>query len=270
VSIGVYIPLRNGGDWCETVTLPAGFNYVALDNQSTDGSADVLRQRGVDVRQTHELLGRLENWTATVRDFLAGPHDWLKWLFVADELFPDAHENLRQAIDAYPQARLIVCDYFVDNAAGRWPWPNLGETRLIQPAEAMALAVERGNWFGAPLAHCVHREALSHGFDFGDLPWVADWRLCLEIAARHPVLYLKQPVGVFDTARHGYHTLNELSLSASLEEGLMRVLAAQHYLRLTGDSTGHQHLLQFAEQSTLQSILKRASQRGITYTFNAA
>src|SRR6188768_4120210 len=106
-DIVVYIPVRNSVEWCRSVTLPAGLDYVASDNGSTDGSAEALRERGIQVIEQPRDLGRIGNWEFCVRHFLDSGKPWMKWLFTGDVLAPDFAASADRAVQAYPQARII-------------------------------------------------------------------------------------------------------------------------------------------------------------------
>ena len=233
----VYIPSYNNSDAvaASVASCPDGVPIVIADNASDEAHQARLQALTERCRVVaHPAnIGRVENWAWCVRDFVqgadAGGPAWLKWLFAGDTLTPGAVETLRDAAASFPDARLIVAAHEMVDAGGKIkPWNAFpGPARLLPPADALRLAATNGNWFGPPLGHCVHADAVRDGFDFGDLPWAADFRFCVGVAARFPVLYLPASVGQFQQAHRRYFAAHTGSIRAALEETTVRLDAAR-------------------------------------------
>jgi type I site-specific restriction endonuclease len=193
----------------------------------------------------------------------------MKWLFAGDTLAPDALERLDKAAHSYPEAKLIVAEYEIVNP-DNWCWRRheLPSTQLVHPAESMKLAVTKGNWFGAPIAQYIHRDAVKDGFDFGAFPWSADYHFCLEIAAKFPVLYLAdpEPVGKFVMRHRRYHREHEESHQSALQDAIVRLEAARHYKQMTGDSATFEKLVRQVEEYVEAQTIQRAVRRNCTPT----
>ncbi len=260
--IAVYIPIYNNAAWCRELTLLPGLAYFASDNGSEDGSAEILRGKGVCVISPGRNIGRVGNWEFCVRHFQQSGAEWMKWLFAGDQLLPDAAEKLNRAISEYPAARLIIGEFDEITAAGRHrggEW--FPATRLLQPAEAMRIVAERKFSFGPPTVHCIHREALADGFHFGEMPWVADITLCLNIAEKFPTLFLKETLGEFHVTQRKFFLTYQNSLAASLQEGWHHEQAAEKYKALTGDEAGYRQILRETDDRTERDIVRRAATR---------
>ena len=255
--IYIYIPIYNNAVWCENFSPLPGFCYVASDNASIDGSGDILRSKGVEVIKQPTNLGRIGNWKFCVAHFINSDATWMKWLFAGDELLPDIYKKLERAINANPQARLIVGEYEIVEKGLNSHWKMFSETRLILPEEAMYLAAERGNWFGSPIGHCIHREAFINGFDFGNLEWIADMQFCVGIAVNYPVLYLTEILGKFHMAERKYYMAHIQSVFSCVEGALVRRDAAERYRKLTGNDDKFHELMKLIEKNIETSLILR-------------
>ena len=218
-------PAYNRAEWARGWRPEPGFRHLVVDNASTDGTGDLLEAAGAEVVRRLHTIERVQNWRATLeaaRDRTDAP--WFKWLFAGDELLPGAADILQRAIAAHPEARLVVSEFVWRSADGTTrPWRTVGETRIITPPEAMRRACN-DNWFGGPVAHTVHRDAVDDAV-FGAQPWVADWQACLNIAKRHPVLYVAEPVGVLNLEHRLYHQSHENRLRSVTQDWTIRLEA---------------------------------------------
>lgn len=247
------------------VYAPAYQSEIRLSNELEFESIVVADNGGSTVQaepnllhvRHEENLGRLGNWEYCVNHFIESDATWLKWLFAGDRLLPGARARLERAMQEHPEARMIIGEYYIVLGNQRSLWKMLPETRLLQPKEAVWLSVQRGNCFGSPVGHCVHREAVQEGFDFGRLPWVADWQFCLNIAAQYPVLYLAEPLGEFHVSARQYYLAQSNQMTSLLEEGLLYHQAAQKYKALTGDEAGYQAMLQQIDKGLEARLVQR-------------
>jgi hypothetical protein len=257
-SIAVFIPAYNCAAWAAAVQLPAGVEYYAVDNASTDGTAEVLVARGVTVFRNPENCGRLGNWQRCLELFLSETRaDWLQWLFAGDSLDATASDILRRAITDAPTARLIICQYAEVDGLAHHRNALYPHHRLFSPTEALHAAARIGNWFGSPIGHCFHREAVAFVLPVGHLPWVADMELCLRAARHFPVAYRAAGIGCFNITSRQYYTAFGQSLESVYEEGLMRMQAARWWLALTGDTAGFQCLQDHIRRASLQGLVRR-------------
>jgi hypothetical protein len=219
-------PVRNGAAWAARVGPEPGFVHLAVDNASSDDTAERLEAAGVRVLRRQDALPRLGSWRAALAAFTdETTAEWMKWLFAGDELLPGAADLLDAARAAHPEARLIICEYEIREPDGRLThWRTVPTTRLLEPDESMALAAKAGNWFGSPIGHALHRDLIDE-VDFGCQEWVADWQACLGIAARHPVLYVAESIGVFDVASRRYYSAKAGAVDSLVQELSLRMQA---------------------------------------------
>jgi hypothetical protein len=222
-------PVLNQAEWARTWKPEPGFRHLMVDNASDDGTAEILRERGADVVVNERRLTRVENWAQSIKVFLAtSDATWLKWVFAGDRLLPGAAGILDRATEAYPEAMLIAAVYDWKLPDGNMvPVRSLTETKLVQPAESLQRFVLQGNWLGGPIALALHRDVLAD-VNFGLQPWVADWQASMEIARRHPILYVDEKIGFFDSSRGRYHRAHEADVYTMVQDIGMRYLALQH------------------------------------------
>lgn len=232
--ISVYIPVYNSKSWCESFAPVPGFRYIASDNNSNDGTPEILRSKGVDVIRQPVNLGRIGNWEFCVDHFVKSGEQWMKWLFAGDILRHDSSLKLKAAIKNNPSARMIISEYEIKSAGGTNHWKMFPQSRMVLPAESMRLAAERGNWFGSPIGCCLHRDAVVDGFCFGSDEWTADMQFCLNIAEKYPVFYLSEIIGDFNVLARKYFLVHSRDLFSRAEEILARRDAADKYRRITG------------------------------------
>ena len=105
----------------------------------------------------------------------------MKWLFTGDRLREDAAETLsaRKSIGIRKRARSSRNIDIVESE-NRTRHSMLPATSLIEPARAMLLAAQKGNWFGSPIGYALRRDASVEVCDFGSLPYVADYQLAMK------------------------------------------------------------------------------------------
>jgi hypothetical protein len=191
----------------------------------------------------------------------------MKWLFAGDVLAPDFAAVAVRAIEAYPQARIIIGDNIhVD--AGRRARHGIpgGQPRLLQPAESLEMLAESGNWFDAPISQMFHRDALADGFEYGPFVWAADVYFCLNAAARVPTLYCGECFGEFHAQSRAHFGALRGSLRAELETALLREMAGARLEAITGDRVRHAELSAKIEADVLRRLGSRKLGRSRTGT----
>jgi len=261
--VAVYIPIKNGEAWCAGLRLQPGLSYVAFDNASTDGSADLLRARGVEVITHPRDIGRIGNWSACVEHFVRSGKPWMKWLFAGDSLGDDFAAVASRAIAAYPEARMIVGDYMHIGQTVRSRVQLMQSARLFEPIESLRLAAGSGNWFHAPVNQMFHRDALADGVDYGPFVWGADFYFCINVASQHQVGYWPEVFGSFHETSRAHFLNSGQSIQALLEVSWVRQIAAARLKALTGDSEEFERLSANVEDSALRRLIAHVASRGV-------
>lgn len=228
-------PVMDRVDWAREWRPHPGFRHLVVDNASTDGTAEALVAAGAEVVVNPERIGRVPNWHAAMaafRDRSGLP--WMKWLFAGDELLPGAADVLADAVAAHPEARMVVAEYYIRFPDGRMHrWTQLPETRVVEPEESLERSAVK-NWFGSPTGQSFHRDALGD-VDFGLQNWPADWQAALLVAKRHPVLYVNEPVGVFDMPSRRYYQAKSERVDSLVQEMSLQLQSLEHLREIAPD-----------------------------------
>lgn len=244
-----YIPSYNDSDWVkESLVSIADWDVVIADNASDEPHRSALeRLAGPRVRiiRHEKSLGRVGNWRACVEHFLANGADWMKFLMAGDLHKPDSAAIFRRAIQRHPTARHIVPRIENVWAHGRKLWGATETEGFVSPANAMAAIAREGNIFHGLSAPLVHVEALARGFAFGEgtLSFCADMMFSATIAMHTPTLYITEVTAEFIAARRKNMQQGVYTLEHFLEEGLLRLRAADAFEKLTQDRPGRNQLL---------------------------
>lgn len=252
------MPVKDRAEWMAGWRPEPGFHPLVVDNASDDDTAELARAAGADVIVHPEPIERVANWESAAEHFLTRTaYQWLKWHFAGDELLPGAADLLQEAADAHPEARMIVTSYYVRRPDGTSTlWQDLDETRLLCPEEALALSAGHGNWFGPPSAQAIHREVVGE-LRFGTQPWVADWQASLLIASRHPVLYLAEPVAVFDTTSRKFFSAHERDVHSLVQELAMRHQSLARLRERAPDTPGLRQLTAMVDAHAVKALTER-------------
>ena len=223
----VVTPVLNQAAWAATFEPEPGFRHLIVDNASDDGTADILQQRGADVVRETERVGRVDNWARAAKAFLERTDaEWMKWVFAGDGLLPGAAGILDRALAAHRGIKLVSFQYDWRRADGVVvPFCSLPETRVVQPVESAERFAVQGNWLGGPVGLLLHRDVVAN-LEFGHHPFVSDWQASMQIALRHPVLYVAgEPIGYFDQGRERYHNQHDRDVYTVVQDAAMRYQA---------------------------------------------
>ncbi len=244
-----YIPSYNDSAWVkESLSTLSDWDVVISDNASDEPHRSALAAlAGERVRVVrHEVsLGRVGNWKACVADFVSSGAAWMKFLMAGDLHKPDSNAIFRRAIQRHPAVRHIVPQ--IENVwpHGRMRWWVTEKEGVVSPANLMLGIAEGGNIFHGLSAPLVHADALKNGFTFGEdtLNFCADLMFSMAIAMRTPTLYITEVTAEFIAARRGNMQSGIHTLEHFLEEGLLRLRAADAFEKLTGNRARRNQLL---------------------------
>ena len=261
-TIVAVTPVLDRAGWARGWLTEPGFHHLVIDNASSDGTAELAAAAGAEVVVQPSTVGRVANWVSATHHFAQRTSlPWLKWLFAGDELLPGAADLLDAAVAEHPQARLIVAEYLIRAADGTTThWRQLPETRIVMPGESLERSARDGNWFGAPIAQAFHRAVLDE-VEFGSQPWVADWQAALSIARSHPVLYIAEPIGIFDLSSRRFFQTQELSVHSLVQELSLRQQSVQALVDRAPDDPGVQSLELEVDRQAAETLAARVRDR---------
>jgi hypothetical protein len=263
-----YLPSYNDSELLRESLASCGeWNVVISDNASSEPHRSALAALASDrvrVIRHETSLGRVGNWKFCVRHFIESGALWMKFLLSGDRHKPDALGIFRRALACYPQARFIVPRIENVLPQGRETWGPTDVPGFVLPADAMAAVATSGNPFHGLLAPLIHVEMVRDGFDFGEgvLSFCADLRFLMEIARKTRPLFLVDVIGEFVAANRRHFRVGYGGLEHILEEGLMRLRAADAFLALSGDQQRRDELVRQVRTWLLESLPPRSEPPG--------
>lgn len=260
-EITLYIPSYNDSELVrQSLASAPEWNVVISDNGSAEPHRQALADMACDRVQVirHERsLGRVGNWKFCVQHFVDSGSTWLKLLCAGDVHRPHSLAVYQRAMTYFPEARFILGNIVNHLPEGPVTWLQIDDDySLLQPAEAMRQAAQNGNVFYGLLAPLIHVDLLRDGFNFGEetLSFSADMLFLMNIGKKSPTLYTKEFVADFIIANRKQALSKNATLEHFLEEGLLRLRAAECYRELTGDRPECQQLLAKVAQWVRQGL----------------
>lgn len=225
----IYTPVFNSSKTLESTAYAQQEHHIFVDNASTDTTVPYLRNKHYHVVQNTETISRIENWNRCLNHFKdEQTAPYFKWLFSGDVLAPNYDSLIKKYTTQFPTAHLLVFEYDIYDGEKKSRWSQFKEPLLIDTETALKYVIERGNWFGSPIGHVISRNALNYSYALGTLPFVADMRLCLDLAKNGPVAYIPESIGTFNMQHRHYYLETEQKLSSKMEEYQIRSLAAEY------------------------------------------
>jgi glycosyltransferase involved in cell wall biosynthesis len=247
-----YIPSFNDSDYVrESLASLPEWDVVISDNASAEPHRSVLDSFASDrvrIVRHQKSLGRVGNWKSCVEHFVDSGYEWMKFLCAGDVHLPDSLNVYRRALEKFPMARYVVPQ--IDNVSeqGRHRWGLTDDYVLATPIQAMMLVVRHGNVFHGLIAPLIHVDLLRDGFQFGEdnLSFCADMLFLMNIAKKTDTLYVPEPVAEFIMTRRKTLAVKLHTLEHYLEEGLLRLRAADTFFAMTGDQPYRNELIAVA------------------------
>jgi glycosyltransferase involved in cell wall biosynthesis len=244
-----YIPSYNDSEWVrESLASLADWQVVISDNASCEPHREALRALAggrVKVIRQEKSLGRVGNWQFCIDHFIHSGARWMKFLCAGDRHKPNSRDIFLRAIQRHPSARHIVPR--IDNVwpHGRETWSMTSKEGLVSPQNIMAAIAEFGNVFHGLIAPLFHVDAVKNGFTFGEetMDFCADLMFSMNLARHAPTLYVTEVSAEFIAARRKSMQAGLYTLEHLLEEGLMRLRAADTFFELSGDYDRRNRLL---------------------------
>lgn len=210
-AVSIVTPVYNGerflGESIESVLAQtySDWEYVILDNASTDGTADIVsyyaqKDRRIRYVKNERLLPILENWNAAL-GLIHAQSKYCKVIHADDILLPECLERMVAVAELHPSVVIVggyridgdtvnmtSIPYPVDYVAGR----ELGRRRLL------------GQWrdlFGSPSSIMYRADVIRRKPEFYNLDNLhADTEVCFELLSSGDYGFVHQVVTV--TRRH--------------------------------------------------------------------
>jgi len=248
-DIVCYIPSYNDSHFVqESLASLPDWDVVISDNASAEPHSAALRALTgprVQIVRHEKSLGRVGNWKFCASHFVESGSTWMKYLVAGDVHKPESLALCRRTIHEFPEARFIT--FNVENTwqEKRETWSKVDSPFLVPPVQALIDIAKLGNVFHSLGPNLFHADVLRGNIHFGEdnLSYCADLLFLLCIARRTPNQHVPQVISEFNVARRKQYQAAHYSLEHFLEEGLMRLRAADAFLELTGDRAGRNLLV---------------------------
>ena len=245
-----YIPSYNDSHFVqESLASIPDWDVVISDNASDEPHRSALRALSssrVQVIRQEKPLGRVGNWKFCASHFVDSGSSWMKFMVAGDVHKPGSLEICRRTIDAFPDARFITFNIEIVWPEKRETWASFDRPFLGQPAQALFHVAKLGNVFHSLGANLIHADVLRNNIHFGEdnLSYCADLLFLMSVAKRTPNLHVPEVLGEFIFSRRKNFQTGRCSLEHFLEEGLIRLRAADALLELTGDRAERNRLVE--------------------------
>lgn len=234
------------------------FEYLLVDNQSTDGSASIAaeyaaKDRRIRVMRNSEFVGQVANYNGALRH-VASAACYVKLVQADDCIFPECLERMVAVGEAHPTAA-IISSYYLNGAhicGSGIEWP----VECIPGRTASRLHLVEGKFlFGTPTTLMYRADLVAKRQPFySESSLHEDTELCHEVMADSELGFVHQVLSFNRVGNSGiltaietfhwqtldfYLTLQKcgpLFLSRDELASRIRELRAE-YLRLLGEST---------------------------------
>lgn len=233
------------------------FEYLLVDNQSTDGSASIAaeyaaKDKRIRVIRNKEFVGQVANYNGALRH-VAPEARYVKMVQADDCIFPDCLERMVAVAESHPTVA-IVSSYYLTGATvcgSGIEWP----TECIPGRTASRLHLLEGRFvFGTPTTLMYRADLVAKRQPFySESSAHEDTELCHEVLANADLGFVHQVLSFNRVGNSGILTVIEtfhwqildfyitlrkcgpLSLSREELANRLRMVRAE-YLRMLGES----------------------------------
>lgn len=201
------------------------FEWIIIDDCSTDGSQDVLRKLvGHDPRVTLLFHSQNLGMAATTREAIALSSGEYIYRAESDDACDKRFlERLVPVLDANPRAGLVYCSSLhMDDKGTLWGGRNQAKVDSIRPGPEVFVSLIKGSYIPGPNV-VFRREANDRVGGFGAGPFTVgcDWYLWLRICLYYDIAYVSEPLG--------YHRSHEHNLSNTARTHDVSVMLRESY-----------------------------------------
>ena len=171
---------------------------LAVDDGSTDGTADILRAYARRLPLKVLALARTGSWTANTNKALAAASGEFACFLHQDDIWLKGRlDSLRLASRGFPGADFFVSSArFIDREGkvrGLWRCPLPDGPELISPALFLERLIVQ-NFIAIPAPIFSRRLALELGGLDENLGYTADWDFWMKLAGSGPAKYIASPL----------------------------------------------------------------------------
>lgn len=218
-KLAVYIPNYNGEAFLREVFIPSECDCVVMDNCSTDNSRKICRDRSFLFVENINFVSRTENWLRCIEHFRKSEYQWMKWLFVGDELANDAYETMFTAMTEYKEAAEVIFNYqIVSKNKTAMKSLEVEKSGYWTYNEVLAEMAQHANIFGAPIAVMISKNANFDAVKPKGFFWAEDEWFALQLARDRKIAYVDKRIGKFNINQRKMYSSMRTSYKATMEE----------------------------------------------------
>ena len=171
---------------------------LAVDDGSTDGTADILKAYARRLPLKVLPLARTGNWTANTNKALVAASGAFACFLHQDDIWLNGRlDSLRFACTRFPEVDFFVSSArFIDREGkyrGLWRCPLPDGPEPISPALFLERLIVQ-NFIAIPAPIFSRRRALELGGLDEDLGYTADWDFWMKLAGAVPAKYIAGPL----------------------------------------------------------------------------
>ena len=235
------------------------FEWIIIDDCSTDGSQDVLHNLvGDDSRVTLLFHSQNRGMAATTQEAIALSSGNYIYRAESDDVC-DVHflERMVKVLDAHPQVGFVYCRGLnMDEDGNLWGGLRQGKEDFVCRGTDFFRLLVMGSFVPGPNI-VFSREAHDRVGGFGKGPFTVhcDWHFCLCVCLYYDVAYVSEPLG--------YHRIHTVNLSGALGRTYDLDLLFREIYELLVDIFGsipdEQSQLRELKQPALRSVTLRCA-----------
>lgn len=179
-----------------------------VDNCSTDRTCEIVSRLEataggkIKLIQNEKNLGRIGNWNRCLELFEKSDFDYLKFLFMGDELLPRCIERLENLIQQEGALAVVVWPYYFKDLEGREFLSSepLRASQKLTKEDLVFMGLFPGDFLGAIIGVLIGRHAVQ-GLRFdesmtGIVPFYD------ELVTRGSLYFLNEPLSRFNLDSH--------------------------------------------------------------------
>ena len=219
-NIVICIPNYNGAKELASMNVRSKYDIVVIDNASTDNSVEICREKGWKVIENVNTVDRVDNWIRCLEFFKNSDYEWMKWLFVGDELAENFDNIVDKNIEKYYDPSVIVFSYLINGKNTVSTWRCSLESGKYTIKEISNELIKGNNIFGSPIGILVSKAAISSSknIEVNNLSWAADKLIGYYLAKTGYTVVSDDVIGEFNILTRKHFQKLSNSLEALLEE----------------------------------------------------
>lgn len=207
----IAIPTHNAEDFvartlrsCVNQTLKS--EILVVDNCSTDRTREIVEKfqkhyDNIRLVVNERNLGRVGNWNRCLDLFDETSYEYIKFVFVGDELLPECVERVERVFKENENLSVVIWPYLFRNRDGAGSVSCMfGTSRRLTQADLVAEGLFPSNFTGAIICNTYAKRAI-HNTRFHAV-FLGGHTFSNEVVVRGDAYYLNEVLSVFNLDSH--------------------------------------------------------------------